>query len=77
MAAKPRRGKMEGFQRINMIGFTERLERFRRARGVGSTGERLVYWRGEIVDGGGGGSVVVVDELGLKVGSRWLGELGD
>lgn len=32
LTARPRRGKLEGFQRINMVGFTARLECFGRAK---------------------------------------------
>jgi hypothetical protein len=73
MAAKPRRGKMEGFQRINMIGFTERLERFGRAKTVQARNWCTEEERLSMGVGGGSVVVVVVEELGLKVGSRWLG----
>jgi hypothetical protein len=52
MAAKPKRGKLEGFQRINMIGFTERLERFGRAKAgqeINWCGEERRFSKGAVM----------------------------
>jgi hypothetical protein len=67
--ARPRRGKLEGFQRINMIGFTGRLERFGRAKRARERDWRSVE---EVVSTA---RVDVEDEEGPEVGKSVAGRL--